>query len=428
MRNYTGHGKVICGLAHTALAVACQRHTAIKLWVLLLLLAILPNGASAHIIQQKECLHLVCSLDNPVKDGDLLIVIGIGGCAPQSALASERSCNSVSDDLANVWQIAEIVPNNLGTILWYAINARGGTDTIYRSVGFSGTIVAEYPPALGLDDSNQGTYTFENHGDAPQGASSDIGHTEVIEVSRPNELVITWATAGDLGYKYSAGPYFTMQGATPDGAVGFEDMIAGQPGLYMGTMGWDTYAHWTMGVAAFRMGTIAVQNPSFEEMSAPLLPSNIGPWNDGPLPGWSQWGNIGLWQPLAANITVPDRRTIVWSDGGGIYQDLGETSAKTYQLSASFGNRSGSAIWTMSLNAGATVLCTTSGSLSSILVGSFTTETLPCNVPAGDLTIVLAIQGQGQGMVDDVILSTMEPDADRQNQRRSSHRAAPKLL
>src|SRR5579863_3917579 len=112
-------------------------------------------------IQKKACDGLVCSLDKPVIPGDLLVVIGDGGCDPNA-----HTCNTVADDLANGWQIAEAVPNDNGTILWYAITATGGMDTFRRSVGFSGTIVAEYPPALSLDGANYGTYSFQNVGDA----------------------------------------------------------------------------------------------------------------------------------------------------------------------------------------------------------------------------------------------------------------------
>jgi len=157
-----------------------------------------------------------------------------------------------------------------------------------------------------------------------------------------------------------------------------------------------------------------------------LKAGSMGPWNNGPIPGWSQWGNTGLWQPFASTLLVPDGKTVVWVDGGGISQDLGITSAKTYKLTVSVGNPWGNANWTISLKAGPTILCTTSGSTGSILQGSFATQTLLCNVPAGDLTIAFEIQGDGRGALDDVILTNTEPAQDTRVNGRAHRGAAPR--
>jgi hypothetical protein len=355
-------------------------------------------------IQKNACDDLVCSLEKPVTQGDLLVVISAGGC-------EATTCNNVSDDLANHWQIAEAVPY-VGITLWYAIAATDGIDTFHRSFGLWGIIVAEYPPALSLDGANYGTYATQNVGDAQEGSSADLGHTEPIEVTFPNDLVITWAGAGVGGHKYTAGPFFTLEGALPNGLIAFENLIAEKPGLYMGTMGWDAYAHWTMGVAAFRMGALAVQNPSFEDTSGSLLQSSEGPWNYF-IPGWWQpsGAGTGVWQPAPGTVPVPDGRTVAWMNGGSVVlQELGKTPGKTYTLSVSVGIRSGgNPTWTISLRDGATILCATSGNASSTPVDSFATKTVACHVPTGDLTIYFEAKGNGQVLLDDVQLTSSYP-------------------
>jgi hypothetical protein len=355
-------------------------------------------------IQKNACDELVCSLDKPVTQGDLLVVIGAGAC-------DTTTCNTVSDDLANDWQIAEVVPY-VGITLWYAIAATDGIDTFHRSFGFWGTIVAEYPAALSLDGANYGTYAVQNIGDAPEGGSADLGHTEPIEVTFPNDLLITWAGSGSGGHNYMAGPFFSLEGVLPNGLIAFEDMIAEKPGLYMGTMGWDTYGHWTMGVAAFRMGALAVQNPSFEDTSGSLIQSSEGPWNYF-IPGWWQppGAGTGVWQPAPGTVSVPDGRTVAWMNGGSVVlQDLGKTPAKTYTLTVSVGIRAGGdPTWTVSLRNGAAVLCATSGNASSTPVGSFAIKTVACHVPAGDITIYFEAEGNGQVLLDDVQLTSSYP-------------------
>lgn len=397
-------------LINRAPAVVSRKENTTKLPFLLLLLVISPATTDARAIQHKACSVSPCTLDEPVTAGDLLVVVTQFACIP---IVGGGDCNTVSDVQGNTWKIAIVVPNSNGTPLYYAVNAKGGPDSIH----FHGwrAIVAEYPPSLGLDDSNWGQYGIQITHDEV-GASNDVGWTMPVQTSYDDDLLIAWSAAGanqPNAFPVS-GPYFTVVDSA-DSTLALEDAVAGRPGLYMGTMSWDSptggvYAHWTMGLAAFRMGTIEIENPSFEEISAPLMPSYIGPWNNGPIPGWSQSGNTGLWQPAAGVLgamQVPDGKTLVWMDTGAISQDLGDTSAKPYTLSVSIGNRYADGTWTISLYAGTTVLCTTSGSLSAIPPGSFARETLSCNVPAGDLTIGLALQGHAA--LDNVRLTTTEP-------------------
>jgi hypothetical protein len=53
-------------------------------------------------------------------------------------------------------------------------------------------------------------------------------------------------------YIPTAGPNATVRGVS-DGIFMFEDMITGPPNLYILTLQWNTYGHWVMGAAAFRM-------------------------------------------------------------------------------------------------------------------------------------------------------------------------------
>jgi len=203
-----------------------------------------------------------------------------------------------------------------------------------------------------------------------------------------------------------------LEGATPNGWLAFEDMIAARPGLYMGMMGWDTYAHWTMGVVAFRMGALVVQNPSFEDPTGPLIQSSVGPWNYGPILGWYQppATGSGLWRPAADTVSVPDGRTVLWINAGStVLQDLGKTPAKIYKLTVSVGIRVGNPTWTISLRSGDTVLCATSGNASSTPTDSFATQTVACSVPVGDLTIHFEAKGDGQVLLDKVGLTSTEP-------------------
>jgi hypothetical protein len=410
MKNCTSNGKspnrLLC---ETVLAVVCAKGKTMKLSLLFLLLAIVPTTIYAQAIQHKACSTSPCTLDKPVTEGDLLVVATQFACI--SVSPGINTCDTVSDELGNTWAIAIVVPNSNGTPLYYAVNSKGG----YDSISFHGwdAIIAEYPPSLGLDDANWGQYGLQTTNDEV-GASNDIGWAKPVETSYPNDLLIAWSTAGtDQSNAYPvAGPFFKIVESS-HASFALEDSIAKRPGLYMASLGWDSpsggvYAHWTMGLAAFRMGTIAVENPSFEEI-APLLPSPGGPWSPGPIPGWKQYGNTGLSQPLPgtrAPLPVPDGKTVVWMDSGAISQDLGDTSAKPYTLSVFIGNRDGDGTWTISLNAGTTVLCTTSGNLRSIPLFTYATQTLSCNVPAGDLTIVLAIEGRGA--LDNVRLTTTE--------------------
>lgn len=139
-----------------------------------------------------------------------------------------------------------------------------------------------------------------------------------------------------------------------------------------------------------------IQNPSFE--STPLAP---GAWNTGPITSWTAQGFNGLWSPTGFN-SIPDGKMVVWVQGS-LSQDLGAAAqAGTYTLSASVGHRSDSpqdngSSWVLSLYAGTTQLCSATGAIASIPVGTFALQSLPCVVPApipaGNLTVKLSVTG-----------------------------------
>jgi hypothetical protein len=160
---------------------------------------------------------------------------------------------------------------------------------------------------------------------------------------------------------------------------------------------------------------ITVTNPSFE-MIDPAHPlgysaPGIGIWNLGPIPGWA--GVAGSWQPgPAAYNSVPDGKTVAFSNGGAIYQTLNGslTPYTTYTLSVDVGHRLDGTDgyptgYTIELLAGGVVIDSISGFSASIPKGAFqevgfsyTSDAAP---PSGDLGIAL-ISGGIQSDFDDV--------------------------
>src|SRR5438445_2885577 len=171
--------------------------------------------------------------------------------------------------------------------------------------------------------------------------------------------------------------------------------------------------------------SIAIQNASFET-TTPLTSPCAGPetclYNFGPIPGWSNTGSTGSFQPSSAyfSLPLPDGNILAFSNGGSISQTLTGISLlanSTYTLSVDVGRRFDvvAANYSISLYDGSSVLCTTSASNGSIAAGSFIDATLTCttgaSVPSGFLGIVLAGDGR-QVDFDNVrldVVSTPEP-------------------
>jgi hypothetical protein len=165
--------------------------------------------------------------------------------------------------------------------------------------------------------------------------------------------------------------------------------------------------------------TITVQNASFETTN-PLTFPCAGPgtcaYNLGPIPGWTTVGQAGSWQPSSSyfNLPLPDGNIVAYSNGGTISQTLTGISVlanTTYTLSVFIGNRFDgfTNTYSIALDAGSTVLCSFSGSSSTIAAGTFAQQTcsFPSGsvVPSGDLSIVLT-GGGTQADFDNVSLTT----------------------
>lgn len=220
--------------------------------------------AHSQAIQSKTCepdasgYVQPCSFDKPVTQGDLIVVTALAGCDSSMFNDIPSACRTaLSDNQGNVWQVAQIVPFYGLVPLLYALDAKGGPDTISfkRNVGRL-AIIAEYPPSSGLDDANYGTYNAQNpHGD-PQGQSSDFGSTMVVVTSQPNDLLIAWGWSGgplnpEGTWIIKPGPYFMIREQMHGGFV-LEDSIAPIEGAYFGTVHWAGYGHWVAGCAAFK--------------------------------------------------------------------------------------------------------------------------------------------------------------------------------
>jgi len=184
-----------------------------------------------------------CQFDKPVSEESLLVVVNSG-------------CGTVSDRQGNIWSLAVAVPYFGCVPLWYSLNARGGTDTIYLSDTASTAIIAEYPPSLGFDAGSFGTYQGQNL-EAPQGSSSDTGVTLPIQTAGPCELLIGWGVSGgpisDVPWRPGAAPGFTVR-ASEYQVLMLEDSTSSTPGVYITSADWKVYAHWVLGLAAFNMG------------------------------------------------------------------------------------------------------------------------------------------------------------------------------
>jgi hypothetical protein len=211
---------------------------------------------SIQPLQIKACLGggKPCEFDSPVTRGDLIVVVEIGSCVP----GPTPVCDTVSDSQGNKWQTA--VPgasNDNGILLRYVLNAPGGSDTVLFAAGTGWlAIIAEYPPSTGLEGASFGTYTFQNLGDDPNGGSSDTGWALPIKTAESCELLVSWGvSAAPLNGPWvpSPGPYFTMR-IYDSGELALEDATTAIPGVYISSMQWNVYAHWDLGLAAFKMG------------------------------------------------------------------------------------------------------------------------------------------------------------------------------
>lgn len=126
-------------------------------------------------------------------------------------------------------------------------------------------------------------------------------------------------------------------------------------------------------------------------------------FNYGPIPGWTSTGaQTGSFQPTTASYVAPLPGIVAYSNGGTISQTLatGLQANTTYTLLVDVGRRleaGGTADYSLTLQAGSTVLATMRTSNATIPAGYFLTQALTYTAgsapPAGNLTIVLESYG-----------------------------------
>jgi RHS repeat-associated protein len=168
-------------------------------------------------------------------------------------------------------------------------------------------------------------------------------------------------------------------------------------------------------IAMLGQAALPVQNGNFENWDQLGFSCGTGCWyNDQSIPNWtfSGSGGGGLQQ---LNTTYYNQETSImaWLYSGQISQTLSGISLQpntTYTLSVGVGHRLDGYVtnYSISLQAGSTVLATYSGSNGSIPAGTIATETVTystgSSVPSGNLTIVLSAAGS-QGDFDNVQLN-----------------------
>jgi len=200
-------------------------------------------------IQLKKCFASTCQFDNPVEQNNLLVAaIDQLGCYPP------QGC--VTDTQSNQW----ILPTSItyAGSFWYALNARAGITTVSFTPGNSvaSIIIAEYPPAVAFEDANFGTYAAQDL-DGPQGSSDDVGWSLPVQTTKPCDLLVSMGINNipfELGSTWIPNPvpYFTVR-AGFGARIGFEDGTSSVPGVYIASMDFHNYTHWTEGLAAFDM-------------------------------------------------------------------------------------------------------------------------------------------------------------------------------
>src|SRR5580765_773426 len=175
-----------------------------KKLLFLLLLVTLPlkaqTGAATGITMHQQCHAQACYYSSwkPNKAGDTLIAIAYPEQkAPLPCESTAAQCGAglilVTDLNGNHWQ--SVFPYGTGgrVAIWYALNAKAGTNIVgvVASHGYGGgdywfnVIIAEYPPAIGVDVSSWNQY-FKGEGD-------DEPNAGPITTTEPNDLLIGYS-------------------------------------------------------------------------------------------------------------------------------------------------------------------------------------------------------------------------------------------
>src|SRR5260221_1952552 len=70
--------------------------------------------------------------------------------------------------------------------------------------------------------------------------------------------------------------------------------------------------------------SVPVANASFENSNTLGIPFSGGPYNLGPIPGWTTTGIAGSWAPNSSEFSsLPNGSIVAVTNGGSISQDLG---------------------------------------------------------------------------------------------------------
>jgi len=171
---------------------------------------------------------------------------------------------------------------------------------------------------------------------------------------------------------------------------------------------------------------VTVQNGNFGSFNS-LSSCGAGcAINSGPIPDWETTAGTdeaGSWQVGPGNIyfNVPlpgGGNTLAFVLDGTLEQDLGALAPDTtYSLTVEVGDRADQFLtgdYSISLDSGSTVMCTSSGTDASIAPGTFAQETCSfttgSSVPAGDLMVLLSGIG-GEAQFTDVAVNAPEPSS-----------------
>jgi hypothetical protein len=165
--------------------------------------------------------------------------------------------------------------------------------------------------------------------------------------------------------------------------------------------------------------SIPVENNSFGE--SPVFTTGCGTdcqFGYTSIVGWATTGATGVFEPGGYFNSIPGGGNVIgFTNGGTLSQDLGVTLLPdtTYTLSVWVGDRPDlPGTYTIALDAGAALECSTSGSATAIPAGTFADETCSFTTgatpPAGDLTIWLT-GTSAQADFADVSVATPEPSS-----------------
>lgn len=199
------------------------------------------------------------------KAGDTLVaIIRPTAIAHVPCQDSPIGCGStqymVTDIVGNHWQPMCPVLQNV-CVAWYALDAKPALNIVgvMASFGYDGggekstggyfnfdVIIAEYPPAVGVDGFSN---TYSLNGDSEP-------HAPAITTTQSNDVLIFWTN--NLAYNYTKGPLaftpefpFTVE--NDDGFLAMADRIAPEPGTYTAGGTYNGNCIWQAGVVALKM-------------------------------------------------------------------------------------------------------------------------------------------------------------------------------